>query len=140
MVRRLKTSITDEAGNPLAGLSNTEDWKFTVQDFLAPTYTIVPADGATGVDPTPPQVTITFDEPVYDDGGVPYNAATIMDAIDIMKAKFASFFAFLSAHPIVLLIIGIIAAIIMLKMAWENNWLGIPKKWRKEPINIFRWH
>jgi hypothetical protein len=41
--------VTDLAGNKLAGKTTTEDWKFTVKDFLAPTYTVVPANGASGV-------------------------------------------------------------------------------------------
>jgi hypothetical protein len=57
--------VTDLSGNKLAGKTTTEDWKFTVKDFLAPTYTVVPANGATGVAQTAPQVKITFNEPIY---------------------------------------------------------------------------
>ncbi len=57
--------LTDLAGNKLAGKTTTEDWKFTVKDFLAPTYTIVPANGATGVSQAAPQVKITFNEPIF---------------------------------------------------------------------------
>ena len=57
--------VTDLAGNKLAGKTTTEDWKFTVKDFLAPTYAVVPANGATGVAQTAPQVKITFNEPIY---------------------------------------------------------------------------
>ena len=77
--------VTDAAGNKLAGVDNTEAWKFTVQDFLAPTYTIVPTDGTRDADEAAPQVTITFNEDVYDDEVVAYTETTIMDAIDIMK-------------------------------------------------------
>ncbi|MDB4584233.1 Ig-like domain-containing protein [Draconibacterium sp.] len=56
--------VTDMSGNELAGISSTEGWKFTVQDFLAPTYTVVPADGETEADETEPQITITFNEEV----------------------------------------------------------------------------
>ena len=59
--------ITDLAGNKIAGKTTTEDWKFTVKDFLAPTYTIVPANGATGVSQNAPQVKITFNEPILVD-------------------------------------------------------------------------
>ena len=51
----------------MAGISTTEDWKFIVQDFLAPTYTVVPANGATGVSEVAPQITITFNEDLYSD-------------------------------------------------------------------------
>jgi large repetitive protein len=57
--------VTDLAGNKLAGKTTTEDWKFTVNDFLAPTYTVVPANGAANVAQTAPQVKITFNEPIY---------------------------------------------------------------------------
>jgi len=56
--------VIDMSGNELAGISSTEGWKFTVQDFLAPTYTVVPADGETEADETAPQITITFNEEV----------------------------------------------------------------------------
>ena len=58
---------TDMSGNKLAGISTTEDWKFVVQDFLAPTYTVVPANGATGVSEAAPQIKITFNELLYSD-------------------------------------------------------------------------
>lgn len=57
--------VTDLAGNKLAGINTTEGWKFTVKDFLAPAYTIVPVNGATNVSNAAPQVTITFNEPIY---------------------------------------------------------------------------
>lgn len=57
--------VTDLAGNKLAAITGNSAWNFTVQDFLAPTYTIVPADGTTDADETAPQVTITFDEVLY---------------------------------------------------------------------------
>ena len=59
--------VTDLAGNKLAGKTTTEAWKFTVKDFIAPTYTVVPANGATGVAQTAPQVKITFNEPIFVD-------------------------------------------------------------------------
>lgn len=40
------------------------------------------------------------------------------------KAMGAAMFSFL-ANPIVLAIIGIVAAVVWLKFAWENNWLNI---------------
>jgi len=57
--------VTDLAGNKLAGKTTTEAWKFTVKDFLAPTYTVVPANGDTGVSQVAPQITITFNETLY---------------------------------------------------------------------------
>jgi methionine-rich copper-binding protein CopC len=57
--------VTDLAGNKLAAVTSTDTWKFTVADFLAPTYTIVPANGATAASQVAPQVTITFNEPIY---------------------------------------------------------------------------
>lgn len=77
--------VTDVAGNKLAAVNTTEAWKFTVQDFLPPTYTIVPADGTRNASEVAPQVTITFDEPVFNSEGVAYDATTIMNVIDIKK-------------------------------------------------------
>ena len=59
--------VTDVAGNKLAAVSTTEAWKFTVQDFLPPTYTIVPEDGSTTASENSPQITITFNEKLYSD-------------------------------------------------------------------------
>ena len=67
--------VTDLAGNKLAAEVTTEGWKFTVADFLAPTYTIVPTDGTTNASETQPIVVITFNETVTDDGGTPLVAA-----------------------------------------------------------------
>jgi hypothetical protein len=57
--------VTDLAGNKLAGKTTTEDWKFTVKDFLAPTYTVVPVNGEPSASQVAPQVKITFNEPIY---------------------------------------------------------------------------
>ncbi len=79
--------VTDLSGNKLAGKTTTEDWKFTVKDFLIPTYTVVPANGATGVSQVAPQVTITFNETLYSNAtGTPMVIGDIVPpAISLMK-------------------------------------------------------
>ena len=72
--------VTDLAGNKLAGKTTTEDWKFTVKDFLAPTYTVVPANGEQNAGNAAPQVKITFNEPIYWDND--NNTATAVVAVD----------------------------------------------------------
>lgn len=70
---------TDLAGNKLAGKTTTEDWKFTVKDFLVPTYTVVPANDATNASEVAPQITITFNETLYSNA-----TGTLMVAGDIV--------------------------------------------------------
>ncbi len=72
--------VTDLAGNKLVGKTTTEDWKFTVKDFLAPTYTVVPVNGAVAASEVPAQVKITFNEPIYWDAD--NNTATPVVAVD----------------------------------------------------------
>ncbi len=80
---------TDLAGNKLAGITTTEGWKFTVKDFLAPTYTVVPANGATAASQVAPQVVITFNEPIFwDDDN---NTAT--PAVAVTSGNVAAFTA-----------------------------------------------
>lgn len=59
--------VTDGYGNPLAGVTTSGEWKFAVKDFMAPAYTTFPADGASGVSQSAPQITISFNEPLYSD-------------------------------------------------------------------------
>jgi hypothetical protein len=79
--------VTDLAGNKLAGKTTTEDWKFTVKDFLAPTYTVVPANGASGVSQVAPQITITFNETLYSNatGTLMVTGDIVPPVIGIMK-------------------------------------------------------
>jgi len=78
--------VTDLAGNKLAGINTTEAWKFTVKDFLVPTYTVVPANGTTNASEGIPQITITFNENVYKDGSMtPLVSADILGAITLKK-------------------------------------------------------
>jgi hypothetical protein len=82
--------VTDLAGNKLAGKTTTEDWKFIVKDFLAPTYTVVPANGATGVSQVAPQITITFNETLYSNAtGTPMVAGDIPAAVTLKKGTSA---------------------------------------------------
>jgi large repetitive protein len=82
--------VTDIAGNKLVGITTTEDWKFTVKDFLAPTYTVVPANGATGVSEVAPQITITFNETLYSNAtGTAMVAGDIPGAVTLKKGSAA---------------------------------------------------
>jgi methionine-rich copper-binding protein CopC len=74
--------VADLAQNKLAAVTTTEGWKFKVQDFLAPTYTIVPLNGTTGVSQVAPQVTITFNEPLYKDA----TGTSVMDVAGLNAA------------------------------------------------------
>lgn len=75
---------TDLAGNKLVGKTTTEDWKFTVKDFLAPTYTVVPANGEQSASQVAPQVKITFNEPIYwDDDNNTATAAVAVDGTNV---------------------------------------------------------
>ncbi len=73
--------VADPTGNKLVAETSTENWKFTVQDFVAPTYTIVPTDGTDNASQVAPQVIITFNEAVYKT-----NTATAMDDAGIQAA------------------------------------------------------
>lgn len=57
-------------------------------------------------------------------------AASFMGAIAIIKAGIASLTAFMAANPILLVIMGIVAAVIALKYAWDHNLGGIQEKTR----------
>jgi len=78
--------VTDLAGNKLAGINTTEAWKFTVKDFLAPTYTVVPANGATNASQVAPQISITFNETLYSNAtGTAMVAGDISGAVTLKK-------------------------------------------------------
>lgn len=96
--------VVDEAGNKLAAITTTEDWKFTVQDFLAPTYEIDPEDGTTDADPGTPQVTITFDEALYsDDAETPMVSADIANFISLKLGTVAAPFTGVLAGNVITL-------------------------------------
>ena len=78
--------VTDLSGNKLAALNTTEGWKFTVKDFLAPSYTVVPSNGTTNASEGAPQITVTFNENVYKDASMTLLAnADILGAITLKK-------------------------------------------------------
>lgn len=66
-VKYSKGIVKDLSGNELAGISTTEDWKFTIIDFLAPTYTYT-ADQSGTTEANPAVLLVfTFNEPIYSD-------------------------------------------------------------------------
>lgn len=80
--------VTDLAGNKLAAEVTTEGWKFTVADFLAPTYTIEPTDGTTDASEEQPIVEITFNETVYEaTGGTNLLTADEFKSLTIVVVK-----------------------------------------------------
>ena len=84
------TAIDDTAGNSFAGISDTTTWSFTTADTTGPTISsTVPADDATGIDPTA-DLSVTFNENVakgtgnisiYDSGD------SLFEAIDVTSGQ-----------------------------------------------------
>ena len=103
--------VTDLSGNKLASLSNTEGWKFTVADFVAPTYTIVPLNGAAAASQVGPQVTITFNEAIYKDAlGAAMDVIGINAALSLKKGTSAALFTSAISGNVVTLTITAVAS------------------------------
>ena len=60
-VQMPNTIVLDVYNNAYAGISSTSAWAFTSNDIIPPTFTVVPADGASGVKKDA-DIVITFNE------------------------------------------------------------------------------
>ncbi len=78
--------VTDLSTNPIAGITNTEDWKFTIIDYLAPTVTITENQTATTAANKVAKVIATYNEQICSDNvGTLMNDAAFKNALLIEK-------------------------------------------------------
>jgi methionine-rich copper-binding protein CopC len=84
------TAIDDMSSNSFAGISDKTTWSFTTADTTAPMIdSTVPADDATGVDPTA-NLSVAFDENVAKGTGnisIYDSSDTLFEAIDVTSGQ-----------------------------------------------------